>query len=145
MGIDKPNWRFVAHAGLPKSIESYYQETGRAGRDGEPAEAMMLWGADDFARARMRLGELPEARIASERARLNALGGLVETVECRRALLLRHFGENPLERCGNCDNCLEPSAQVDATVLAQKLLTEVYRPGPSFDDGTVRAARRGRS
>src|SRR3546814_18345547 len=100
---------------------------------------MMLWGADDFARARMRLGELPEARIASERARLNALGGLVETVECRRALLLRHFGENPLERCGNCDNCLEPTAQVDATVLAQKLPSAVYRTGPSFGAGHVAA------
>src|SRR3546814_2547925 len=83
MGIDKPDVRFVAHAGLPKSIESYYQETGRAGRDGDPAEALMLWGAEDFARARMRLGELPEARVAGERARLNALGALVETVECR--------------------------------------------------------------
>src|SRR3546814_12700542 len=98
---------------------------------------MMLWGADDCARARMRLGELPEARIASERARLNALGGLVETVGCRRALLLRHFGENPLERCGNCDNCLEPTAQVDATVLAQKLLSAVYRTGQSFGAGHV--------
>src|SRR3546814_7670428 len=74
MGIDKPDVRFVAHAGLPKSIESYYQETGRAGRDGDPAEALMLWGAEDFARARMRLGELPEARVAGARARLNALG-----------------------------------------------------------------------
>src|SRR3546814_13040116 len=81
MGIDKPDVRFVAHAGLPKSIESYYQETGRAGRDGDPAEALMLWGAEDFARARMRLSELPEARLAGERARLNALVALVETVE----------------------------------------------------------------
>ncbi|MDK2760343.1 MAG: DNA helicase RecQ [Sphingopyxis sp.] len=145
MGIDKPDVRFVAHAGLPKSIESYYQETGRAGRDGDPAEAMMLWGADDFARARMRLSELPEARIAGERARLNALAALVETVECRRALLLRHFGENPPERCGNCDNCLDPAAQVDATVLAQKLLSAVYRTGQSFGAGHIEAVLCGRS
>jgi ATP-dependent DNA helicase RecQ len=145
MGIDKPDVRFVAHAGLPKSIESYYQETGRAGRDGDPAEAMMLWGADDFARARMRLSELPEARVAGERVRLNALAALVETVECRRALLLRHFGENPPERCGNCDNCLEPAAQVDATVLAQKLLSAVYRTGQSFGAGHIEAVLCGRS
>lgn len=145
MGIDKPDVRFVAHAGLPKSIESYYQETGRAGRDGDPAEAMMLWGADDFARARMRLSELPEARVAGERVRLNALAALVETVECRRALLLRHFGENPPERCGNCDNCLEPAAQVDATILAQKLLSAVYRTGQSFGAGHIEAVLTGRS
>jgi len=145
MGIDKPDVRFVAHAGLPKSIESYYQETGRAGRDGDPAEAMMLWGADDFAKARMRLSELPEARVAGERVRLNSLAALVETVECRRALLLRHFGETPPERCGNCDNCLEPAAQVDATVLAQKLLSAVYRTGQSFGAGHIEAVLTGRS
>jgi len=145
MGIDKPDVRFVAHAGLPKSIESYYQETGRAGRDGDPAEALMLWGADDFARARLRLGELPEARVSGERARLNALGALVETVECRRALLLRHFGENPPERCGNCDNCLDPPSQIDATVLAQKLLSAVYRTGQSFGAGHVEAVLTGKS
>lgn len=145
MGIDKPDVRFVAHAGLPKSIESYYQETGRAGRDGDPAEALMLWGAEDFARARMRLGELPEARLAGERARLNSLAALVETVECRRALLLRHFGESPPERCGNCDNCLEPPRQVDATVLAQKLLSAVYRTGQSYGAGHVEAVLTGRS
>ncbi|WP_257545510.1 DNA helicase RecQ [Sphingopyxis sp. DBS4] len=145
MGIDKPDVRFVAHAGLPKSIESYYQETGRAGRDGDPAEALMLWGADDFARARMRLGELPEARISGERARLNALAALVETVECRRALLLRHFGEVPPERCGNCDTCLDPPRQIDATVLAQKLLSAVYRTGQSFGAGHVEAVLTGKS
>ncbi|WP_033074307.1 DNA helicase RecQ [Sphingopyxis sp. MWB1] len=144
MGIDKPDVRFVAHAGLPKSIESYYQETGRAGRDGDPAEALMLWGADDFARARMRLAELPEARIASERARLNALAALVETVECRRALLLRHFGESPPPRCGNCDNCLEPPAQLDVSILAQKLLSAVYRTGQSYGASHVEAVLTGR-
>lgn len=145
MGIDKPDVRFVAHAGLPKSIESYYQETGRAGRDGDPAEALMLWGAEDFARARMRLSELPEVRVAGERQRLNALAALVETVECRRALLLRHFGESPPPRCGNCDNCLEPPRQVDATVLAQKLLSAVYRTGQSYGAGHVEAVLTGKS
>ncbi len=137
MGIDKPDVRFVAHAGLPKSIEGYYQETGRGGRDGDPAEALMLWGAEDFARARMRLNELPEARIASERARLEALAALVETVECRRALLLRHFGETPAETCGNCDICLDPPRQIDASVLAQKLLSAVYRTGQSYGAGHI--------
>ncbi|OHC98790.1 MAG: ATP-dependent DNA helicase RecQ [Sphingopyxis sp. RIFCSPHIGHO2_01_FULL_65_24] len=145
MGIDKPDVRFVAHAGLPKSIEAYYQETGRAGRDGDPAEALMLWGATDFAMARSRLGELPEARVAGERVRLNALGALVETPACRRALLLRHFGEDPPERCGNCDNCLEPPSRIDATELARKLLSAVYRTGQSFGIGHVEAVLTGRS
>ncbi len=145
MGIDKPDVRFVAHAALPKSIESYYQETGRAGRDGDPAEALMLWGAEDFARARMRLGELPEARVTGERTRLNALGALVETVECRRALLLRHFGETPPQRCGNCDNCLDPPKQIDATVLAQKLLSAIYRTGQTYGAGHIEAVLTGRS
>ncbi|MBL8649290.1 MAG: DNA helicase RecQ [Sphingopyxis sp.] len=145
MGIDKPDVRFVAHAGLPKSIEAYYQETGRAGRDGDPAEALMLWGASDFATARARLGELTESRQAGERTRLNALGALVETPACRRALLLRHFGEDPPERCGNCDNCLEPPSRIDATELARKLLSAVYRTGQSFGVGHVEAVLTGRS
>jgi ATP-dependent DNA helicase RecQ len=135
MGIDKPDVRFVAHAGLPKSIEGYYQETGRAGRDGDDAVALMLWGADDFARARMRIGEVEEHRQASERARLDALAGLVETAGCRRAVLLRHFGENPPEACGNCDNCLHAPGVTDATQLARKLLSAVYRTGQMFGLG----------
>ncbi len=132
MGIDKPDVRFVTHAGLPKSIEAYYQETGRAGRDGDPSVAHLFWGADDFARARQRLGEVSEERLAGERARLSALAGLVETAGCRRAVLLRHFGENPPETCGNCDNCLSPPARTDLTQLAQKLLSAVYRTGQMF-------------
>ncbi|MCT2557696.1 DNA helicase RecQ [Tsuneonella sp. YG55] len=135
MGIDKPDVRFVAHAGLPKSIEAYYQETGRAGRDGDAAQAVMLWGADDFARARQRIGEVPEDRRTSERTRLDALAGLVETAGCRRAVLLRHFGEDPPERCGNCDNCLEAPGVLDVTELAQKLLSAAYRTGQSFGFG----------
>src|SRR5690606_41489241 len=107
--------------------------------------ARVAGGADACARARMRLSDLPEARVASERTRLDALAALVETVECRRALLLRHFGEHPPERCGNCDNCLDPPRQVDATVLAQKLLSAVYRTGQSFGAGHVAAVLTGRS
>jgi ATP-dependent DNA helicase RecQ len=132
MGIDKPDVRFVAHAGIPKSIEGYYQETGRAGRDGDPSLALMLWGADDFARMRMRIDEVDEQRRAGERTRLDALAGLVETAACRRAVLLRHFGEDPPQTCGNCDNCIDSPAVVDATTIAQKLLSAVYRTGQSY-------------
>ncbi len=135
MGIDKPDVRFVAHAGVPKSIEAYYQETGRAGRDGDPAVAVMLWSAGDFAFARQRLGELEERRQPGERARLDALAGLVETPSCRRAQLLRHFGENPPQSCGNCDNCLDPPRVIDVTELARKLLSAAYRTGQSFGFG----------
>ena len=137
MGIDKPDVRFVAHAGIPKSIEAYYQETGRAGRDGDPAQAVMLWGAGDFAQARQRLSEVDEARQQGERARLDALAGLVETAGCRRAVLLRHFGENPPETCGNCDNCLDAPEVIDATETARKVLSAVYRTGQSFGFGHV--------
>jgi ATP-dependent DNA helicase RecQ len=137
MGIDKPDVRFVAHAGVPKSIESYYQETGRAGRDGDPATALLLWAADDFARARQRLSEVEEHRRAGERVRIDAMAGLVETAGCRRALLLRHFGEDPPQSCGNCDNCLEAPGIVDATTLAQKLLSAVYRTGQTYGFGHI--------
>ncbi len=137
MGIDKPDVRFVAHAGVPKSIESYYQETGRAGRDGDASVALMLWAAEDFARARHRLGEVEESRRESERGRIDAMAALVETAGCRRAMLLRHFGEDPPPSCGNCDNCLEAPGVVDATTLAQKLLSAVYRTGQSFGFGYI--------
>ena len=137
MGIDKPDVRFVAHAGLPKSIEAYYQETGRAGRDGDAALALMLWGAEDFVRARQRLGEVEESRQAGERKRLDAMAALVETAGCRRAILLRHFGENPPDKCGNCDNCLNPPKVTDISELARKLLSAVYRTGQSFGFGYI--------
>ncbi len=137
MGIDKPDVRFVLHAGLPKSIEAYYQETGRAGRDGDPAIAQMFWGAEDFVRARQWLADVDDRRLPGERARLGALGALVETGGCRRAILLRHFGETPAETCGNCDNCLTPPERTEATDVARKLLSAVYRTGQSYGLGHI--------
>ncbi|MEO5865619.1 MAG: DNA helicase RecQ [Sphingomonas sp.] len=146
MGIDKPDVRFVAHAGLPKSIEAFYQETGRAGRDGDPSIAHLFWGAEDFAKARQRIGEVEPHRQAGERTRLNALGALVETAGCRRAILLKHFGEDPPAKCGNCDNCLNPpGALVNATEVARKFLSAVFRTGQSFGVGYIESVLTGQS
>ena len=145
MGIDKPDVRFVAHAGLPKSIEAYYQETGRAGRDGDPSVAHLFWGADDFVRARQRIGEVEAERQPGERHRLQALGALVETGGCRRRILLKHFGEDRAEDCGNCDNCLGSSDAVDATELARKFLSAVFRTGQMFGHGYIEQVLLGQS
>ncbi|MCM2310455.1 MAG: DNA helicase RecQ [Steroidobacteraceae bacterium] len=133
MGIDKPDVRFVAHLDLPKSIEGYYQETGRAGRDGLPADAWMVYGLGDVVQQR-RMIEASEAsedhkRIAS--TKLDALLGLCETAQCRRVRLLSYFGES-IAPCGNCDTCLAPPETWDATVAAQKALSAIYRTGQRF-------------
>ncbi len=133
MGIDKPDVRYVAHYDLPKSIEGYYQETGRAGRDGDPAEAWMMWGAADIVQQR-RFIEESEAGDVYKRVisgKLDALVGLCETVGCRRVQLLAYFGEGAAP-CGNCDNCLNPPSVRDATAEAQKALSCVYRTGQRF-------------
>ena len=134
MGIDKPNVRFVAHLDLPRSIESYYQETGRAGRDGAPANAFMLFGIQDIVALRQMLDEsdADEQRKALERQRLEAMLGLCETTLCRRQVLLRYFGEEPEKPCGNCDNCLSPPASWNGTEAARKALSCVYRTGQRF-------------
>ena len=139
MGIDKADVRFVAHIGLPKSIEAYYQETGRAGRDGDPAVAHLLWGAEDIARARQFIaqGDASEVRKAEETRRLGALIAFLETGGCRRVPLLEYFGEPTPPPCGNCDNCLDPPALRDATEAARKLLSAVFRTGQRFGAGHV--------
>jgi ATP-dependent DNA helicase RecQ len=133
MGIDKPDVRFVAHLGIPKNIEAYYQETGRSGRDGLPAEAMMLYGMKDVALQRSFIdsGNAPEAQKRIEHAKLNALLGLCEAASCRRQILLSYFGDSA-GPCGNCDTCDTPAATYDATVQAQKALSAAHRTGQRF-------------
>ncbi|MBB3047001.1 ATP-dependent DNA helicase RecQ [Litorivivens lipolytica] len=134
MGIDKPDVRFVAHLNLPKSIEAYYQETGRAGRDGLPSDAWMAYGLQDVITLRQMQEQstAEEARKRVERHKLDAMLGLCETHACRRQVLLRYFDEELDEPCGNCDNCLTPPQTWDATVAAQKALSCVYRTGQRF-------------
>ena len=138
MGIDKPDVRFVLHADLPSSIEAYYQETGRAGRDGLPAEALMLYGAEDIALRRRFIqdSEAPDQRKAMERRKLDALLGFAEASQCRRQILLRYFGDAS-GPCGNCDVCLDPPATFDGTIAAQKLLSCIYRTGERFGQAHV--------
>jgi ATP-dependent DNA helicase RecQ len=133
MGIDKPDVRFVAHLDLPKSVEGYYQETGRAGRDGLPADAWMAYGLQDVVQLRRMIdeSEAGEAQKRIQAAKLDAMLGLCEAAECRRVRLLAYFGE-AARACGNCDNCLDPPATFEGTLAAQQLLSCVYRTGQRF-------------
>ena len=146
MGIDKPNVRFVAHVDLPKSVEAYYQETGRAGRDGEPAEAWMAYGLQDVVRLRQMVeqSEADEQHKRVERTKLDALLGWCEVTACRRAALLRYFGDEPPPTCGNCDTCLSPPKTWDGTVEAQKLMSCIVRTGQRFGAAHVIDVLRGK-
>ena len=134
MGIDKPDVRFVAHLDLPKSMEGYYQETGRAGRDGEPSEAWLAYGLGDATLLQRMIAdsEAPEQRKQVERRKLDALLGYCESTGCRRQSLLAYFGEAHPGNCGNCDNCVQPAQTWDGTVAAQKALSCAYRTGQRF-------------
>lgn len=139
MGIDKPDVRYVAHLDLPGSVEAYYQETGRAGRDGQPSEVWMAYGmADVIQRGRMidESGAAPEIKRV-ERAKLNALLAICETPLCRRQAILAHFGEHHPGGCGNCDTCLKPVETWDGTEAAIKALAAIYRTGERFGAGHV--------
>ncbi|MEM6730057.1 MAG: RecQ family ATP-dependent DNA helicase, partial [Myxococcota bacterium] len=137
MGVDKPDVRLVVHLDPPKSIEAYYQETGRAGRDGLPAEAFMLYGLQDIVQMRQLLsqGNAPDAQKRFERQRLNALLAYCESTRCRRQVLLEYFDDPMEEACGNCDVCLDGVDAFDATVAAQKALSCVFRTGQRFGVG----------
>lgn len=138
MGIDKPDVRFVAHIDLPGSIEAYYQETGRAGRDGLPSDTLMLYGSEDIAlRSRfIEESDAPDQRKRMERQKLDALLGLAETAGCRRQVLLSYFGDRS-EPCGNCDTCAEPPRLFDGTVAVQKALSCIYRTGERFGQAYI--------
>jgi ATP-dependent DNA helicase RecQ len=145
MGIDKPDVRFVAHMDLPKSMEGYYQETGRAGRDGLPADAWLCYGLGDVVTLAQFIAqsESGEERKRVERRKLDELLGYAETTACRRQRLLSYFGETLAEPCGNCDNCLDPPVTWDASVVAQKALSCVYRTGQRFGVTHLTAVLRG--
>ncbi|MGD0962222.1 MAG: RecQ family ATP-dependent DNA helicase, partial [Methylomonas sp.] len=134
MGIDKPNVRFVAHLDLPKSVEAYYQETGRAGRDGLAANAWMTYGLQDVITLRQMLAgsNADEAHKRVEYYKLDAMLALCETVGCRRQALLAYFGDELRQGCGNCDTCLEPAATWDGSTAAQQALSAIYRTGQRF-------------
>ncbi|MGB3045480.1 MAG: DNA helicase RecQ [Xanthobacteraceae bacterium] len=138
MGIDKPDVRFVAHIDLPGSIEAYYQETGRAGRDGLPSDTLMLYGPDDIAlRSRfIEQSDAPDQRKRMERQKLDALLGLAETAGCRRQVLLSYFSDHSAP-CGNCDTCAEPPELFDGTIAAQKALSCIYRTGERFGQAYI--------
>jgi ATP-dependent DNA helicase RecQ len=144
MGIDKPNVRFVVHYDLPRHIEGYYQETGRAGRDGLPADALLLFGAQDIATARRLIDNNANAEQQRiEVHKLNAMVALAESVTCRRRVLLNYFGDRLEQDCGNCDVCQDPPARFDATEAARKALSCVYRVGQRFGIAHVVAVLRG--
>ena len=138
MGIDKPDVRFVAHLDLPRSLEAYYQETGRAGRDGLPADAWMVYGLQDALTQRRFIAEsgAPESQKRIEHQKLDTLLGFCETTRCRRQVLLDYFGDS-CEPCGNCDTCLEPVESFDGTEAAQMALSCIYRTGQRFGAGHV--------
>ncbi|MEM7258361.1 MAG: RecQ family ATP-dependent DNA helicase, partial [Pseudomonadota bacterium] len=145
MGIDKPDVRFVAHLDMPRSIESYYQETGRAGRDGLGSTAWMVYGLQDSILFQQWLNQSEAAAdvVQLERHKLTAMAGLCESTECRRKILLAYFGEKLAERCGNCDNCLSRPETWDATEVTRKALSAVYRTGQRFGTNYVIDVLRG--